>query len=193
MGGLAGGEWPTRAVTVAGAATKMDGPAKGAAWSVTSAVEGAGAAGAGGTAGVSQSHFAHWQPGESLGGADWSDRVTGAFSPQQDIFAAPQCELEAAEQQDRFLATGDGEQHDFTAVMVSATRSLTGVAGVRTTVEHAQARTGATAPIAVETASSRQMSGRTFRTLDMRASYTWPTAAVNPIHYLIGKLGKKLW
>lgn len=101
----------------------------------------------------------------------------GAWSSQQDTFAL---EVEAGEQQDRFLAPG--WQHDFAAGVGIETRSDCGANGVLAGAAQAQAWAGATAPITVETVSRRQTNDRTRHRIGIKASYTRPFIAVNSIH-----------
>jgi hypothetical protein len=176
VGGLAGIERAARKTAVGVPGTKTGGTSETAAWLSRSEPVVAGAVGAGGTFGVSQSHRRQWQPGESVAVGEGPDFPAGGLSPQQDTFAL---EVEAGEQQDRFLAPG--WQHDFAAGCRAAAFSFTGSGGVLADATHAQARAGATAPIAVETASKRQTNGRTRHNIGMKASYTHSIIAVNSI------------
>lgn len=185
VGGLAGTNWAGRHETRGGPGIKTGGTSEATACSSRSESAGAGAGGAGGAPGGSQSHRTQWQPAESVGvGDDVPGRSHGALSPQQDAFDVPA--VGTGGQQERFLAFG--WQHDFVAGCGGAARSVSGIEGVLAGAAQAQARAGATAPIAVETASSRHTNERTRHRIGMKASYTRSIIAVNSIHRSAGKV-----
>ena len=154
----------TLAATAGGGTKPGSTAATSAMCSPRSVVESAGAGGAVGACGGSQSHRAHVQPGCSVGVS-----VRGC-SAQHGEVAAPR-------QQDRFEPAG---QHDF-ATGRACGAGFCSVEVARAGMVQAHARTGTTAPIAVETATSRQTRDRAPRAKDMLKSYTRPSPWVNAI------------
>jgi hypothetical protein len=184
VGGITVTKRRARDTAVGGPATKVGGSAEGMPTSPKSETDSGEVAGASGRPGASQSHRAGRASPPSLrSGFGVSSRGSSGSlgaSQQQPAVAAARFAAQQGRLQQGFGAGVDESE--------SVTGDSCGAVGVRADGVQTQARAGTAAPIAVETASSRQRSSRTLRAMNMVKSYTRGNAPVNGDYHRDGSL-----